>query len=79
MVFGYDTFNDKRFANNHQSGSDYRINGTTSIIRGTDANAVIYPQWLPGSSTIFQHNPIATSSLAPRSGPTAPSTTTSGA
>ena len=25
MVFGYDTFNDKRFANNHQSGSDYRI------------------------------------------------------
>ena len=29
MVFGYDTFNDKRFANNHQSGSDYRIFGTT--------------------------------------------------
>ena len=29
MVFGYDTFNDKRFANNHQSGSDYRILGTT--------------------------------------------------
>ncbi len=27
MVFGYDTFNDKRFANNHQSGSDYRISG----------------------------------------------------
>jgi outer membrane receptor protein involved in Fe transport len=63
MVFGYDTFNDKRFANNHQSGSDYRINGTTSIIRGTGADAVIYPQWLPGSSTIFQYNPIATSSL----------------
>ena len=34
MVFGYDTFNDKRFANNHQSGSDYRILGTTTIIRG---------------------------------------------
>jgi outer membrane receptor protein involved in Fe transport len=63
MVFGYDTFNDKRFANNHQSGSDYRINGTTSIIRGTGADAVIYPQWLPGSSTILQFNPIATSSL----------------
>jgi outer membrane receptor protein involved in Fe transport len=63
MVFGYDTFNDKRFANNHQSGSDYRINGTTSIIRGTGADAAIYPQWLPGSSTILQYNPIATSSL----------------
>ena len=63
MVFGYDTFNDKRFANNHQSGSDYRINGTTTIIRGTGADAVIYPQWLPGSSTILQFNPIATSSL----------------
>jgi outer membrane receptor protein involved in Fe transport len=61
MVFGYDTFNDKRFANNHQSGSDYRIVGTTSIIRGTGADAVVYPQWLPGSSTILQYNPIATS------------------
>ena len=63
MVFGYDTFNDKRFANNHQSGSDYRINGTTTIIRGTGADAVVYPQWLPGASTILQYNPIATSSL----------------
>jgi len=63
MVFGYDTFNDKRFANNHQSGSDYRINGTTSIIRGAGADSVIYPQWLPGASTILQFNPIATSSL----------------
>ncbi len=52
--FGFDTFNDKRFANNHQSGSDYRILGTTSIIRGSD----IYPRWLPGSTTI-QYNPIA--------------------
>ena len=62
MVFGYDSFNDKRFANNHQSGSDYRIVGTTSIIRGSGAEAVVYPQWLPGSSTILQFNPIATSS-----------------
>ena len=52
-IFGYDTFNDKRFANNHQSGSDYRILGTSTIIRGTD----IYPRWLPGSTTI-QYNPI---------------------
>ena len=54
MHFGYDTFNDQRFANNHQSGSDYRILGTTTIIRGTE----IYPRWLPGSTTI-QWNPIA--------------------
>jgi outer membrane receptor protein involved in Fe transport len=59
LTFGYDTFNDKRFANNHQSGSDYRINGTTSIVR----NGVIFPQWLPGPSTILQYNPIAQSSL----------------
>jgi outer membrane receptor protein involved in Fe transport len=62
MVFGYDSFNDKRFANNHQSGSDYRIVGTTSITRGVGADAVVYPQWLPGSSTILQYNPIAASS-----------------
>ena len=42
MVMGYDTFNDKRFANNHQSGSDYRIQATTTIIR----DGVIYPQLL---------------------------------
>jgi len=59
IVFGFDTFNDKRFANNHQSGSDYRIIGTTSIIR----DGVIYPQWNPGTSTVLQYNPIASSSL----------------
>ena len=59
MVFGFDSFNDKRFANNHQSGSDYRINGTTTTV----VNGVIYPQWNPGASTILQYNPIATSSL----------------
>ena len=63
LVFGFDSFNDKRFANNHQSGSDYRINGTTTTIVGTGTNAVIYPQWNPGSSTVLQYNPIATSSL----------------
>ena len=55
LLFGYDTFNDQRFANNHQSGSDYRILGTSTVIRGSD----IYPRWLPGSTTI-QWNPIAT-------------------
>jgi outer membrane receptor for ferrienterochelin and colicin len=54
FLFGFDTFNDQRLANNHQSGSDYRILGTTSIVRGSD----IFPRWLPGSTTI-QWNPIA--------------------
>ncbi|MEO8258536.1 MAG: TonB-dependent receptor [Acidobacteriota bacterium] len=53
VVFGYDTFNDKVFANNHQSGSDYRILGTTSF----PVNGVIYPQWNP-TTTILQYNPI---------------------
>jgi outer membrane receptor for ferrienterochelin and colicin len=53
MVAGYNRYNDKRFANNHQSGSDYRILGTTSIVR----DGVIYPQFLPTSTTL-QFNPI---------------------
>jgi outer membrane receptor for ferrienterochelin and colicin len=52
LVFGYDTFNDIRIAENHQSGSDFRILGTTSIIR----NGVVYPSWTP--STVIQWNPI---------------------
>ncbi len=55
MVFGYDLFNDKRFANNHQSGSDYRILGTTSII-GADNS--ITPVFLGDGTTIIQWNPI---------------------
>jgi len=55
MVFGYDLFNDERFANNHQSGSDYRVIGTTSIIA---ADGTIYPQWLPDGTTVIQWNPI---------------------
>ncbi len=55
MVFGYDLFNDKRFANNHQSGSDYRIIGTTSII-GADSS--VTPVFLPDGSTVIQWNPI---------------------
>lgn len=58
VVFGYDRFNDHRFSNNHQSGSDYRILGTGTIIRGTD----IYPVFLGSGSTIIQWNPIDLSS-----------------
>src|SRR5207248_6079426 len=59
MVFGYDTFDDKRFANNHQSGSDFRILGTTSIIQGTN----VFPQFLGDGSTIIQYNPILQGTL----------------
>lgn len=54
LVFGYDNFNDKRFANNHQSGSDYRIFGTAAIVNGTD----IFPVFLNDGTTIIQYNPI---------------------
>lgn len=57
IVFGVDSYNDHRFANNHQSGSDYRILGTSTIQRGTD----LLPVFLP-SSTIIQWNPITLSS-----------------
>ena len=62
MTFGYDLFNDKRRANNHQSGSDYRILGTSSIIQGSGTSAVIYPQFLGDGTTIIQWNPIPVSS-----------------
>ena len=54
MTFGYDNFNDKRQANNHQSGSDYRIIGTSTIIQGTS----VFPQFLANGSTVIQWNPI---------------------
>jgi outer membrane receptor protein involved in Fe transport len=54
VVFGYDLFNDKRFANNHQSGSDYRIFATTSYVSGQD----VIPEFLGDGTTIIQWNPI---------------------
>ena len=59
LVAGYDTFNDVRAADNHQSGSDYRIIGTTSILRDGD----IFPVFNnDGRSTILQWNPILVAS-----------------
>ncbi|HTM02789.1 MAG TPA: carboxypeptidase regulatory-like domain-containing protein [Vicinamibacterales bacterium] len=59
IVFGYDGYNDHRFANNHQSGSDFRILGTSTIVDG----ATIYPVFNgTNNSTIVQWNPIAMSS-----------------
>jgi outer membrane receptor for ferrienterochelin and colicin len=54
LVAGYDTFTDIRAADNHQSGSDYRILGTSAVLRGTD----IFPRLLGDGSTIIQYNPI---------------------
>ncbi|HEX6738767.1 MAG TPA: TonB-dependent receptor, partial [Vicinamibacteria bacterium] len=54
IVGGVDVFDDKRFSNNHQSGSDYRILGTTSIIRGTQ----VFPVFNNDNTTIIQWNPI---------------------
>jgi hypothetical protein len=59
MVFGYDNFDDIRNANNHQSGSDYRILGTSTYVVGTD----VYPKFLGDKTTIIQYNPIPSASL----------------
>ncbi len=53
IVFGYDYFNDNIIANTHPSGSDYRIRGTSSIVRGEQ----IFPVLLPGSTTL-DRNPL---------------------
>src|SRR6185436_13511627 len=42
LTFGYDTFDDQRLANNHQSGSDFRIITRNAI----DRNGTIYPVML---------------------------------
>jgi hypothetical protein len=58
IAAGYDGYNDRRFANNHQSGSDYRISGTNSIIRGTGLTATVFPQFLPDGHTVITWQPI---------------------
>ena len=58
LTAGYDNFNDQRLANNHQSGSDYRIYNTGTIVRGTGENAVVYPVTLGDGSAFIQWNPI---------------------
>ncbi len=59
VVFGYDTFKDVRAADNHQSGSDFRIIITNSLVNGT----TLAPQLISGNSvTYIQWNPILVSS-----------------
>jgi hypothetical protein len=40
-TFGYDLFDDMRFANNHQSGSDYRFANAPAVIEGTNVIATM--------------------------------------
>jgi len=55
IAFGYDTFDDVRIADNHQSGSDYRIIITNTLIK----NGQLFPQILnTDPNTYIQYNPI---------------------
>ena len=54
VTAGYDYFNDIRKANNHQSGSDYRITNAPAVLR----DGVLYPQFATTFSTRIQWNPI---------------------
>jgi hypothetical protein len=40
-TFGYDLFDDRRFANNHQSGSDYRFLNAPAIVEGSTVIATM--------------------------------------
>ena len=53
IVVGYDDFNGKRYANNWQSGSNYRIFGTSSMVYNND----IYPVF--GPNTFIYYTPIS--------------------
>ena len=60
FVFGYDRFNDKMLQNAYASGSDYRIQGTSSI-RSADG-ASVFPQFMPNSTQIW-YTPVKETSL----------------
>jgi outer membrane receptor protein involved in Fe transport len=58
VVFGYDTFNDRRKVNNHQTATDYRIYATTSVIDGD----TVVPVLLPDGATWIVWFPISEAS-----------------
>lgn len=58
VTFGFDSFNDHRLANNYQSQTDYRVLGTSTIIRGSD----VYPVFLSDGSTLIQWDPLTVAS-----------------
>lgn len=54
VVAGYNHFTDVREFNNYQSGSDFRVIGSSAFVR----DGQMYPRWLPGTSVYIQWNPI---------------------
>lgn len=60
LVAGVDVFEDLHQVNNHQSGNDTRIYGQSSVFQTVNgvATGVIYPVFLPGTSTYFYYQPI---------------------
>jgi carboxypeptidase family protein/TonB-dependent receptor-like protein len=59
LVFGFDSYDDIRTANNHQSGSDYRILHAGTILTGNGATeSDIFPIFLGDGTTTIQWNPI---------------------
>ena len=58
IVFGYDTFNDKRKGDNHQSGSDFQVWTTDTIVD----NGTVYPVAAGNGSTYIINYPISVAS-----------------
>lgn len=58
LSFGVDTFDDQRLANNHQSGSDFRIITHDAIMRGTDIYPVLRTDPNGTLNQYIQYNPI---------------------
>ncbi|HXW06430.1 MAG TPA: TonB-dependent receptor [Vicinamibacterales bacterium] len=54
MVFGYDTFNDRRKGDNHQSGSDFQVWTTDTIVQ----DGTVYPVAAGNGSTYIINYPI---------------------
>ncbi len=54
LVAGFDTFKEKRQNNNYQSGSSFRIRGTSAIIDGE----TIYPVWRNDRTTWIYYMPL---------------------
>jgi len=59
LAFGYDTFNDKRQGDNHQSGSDFQVWTTDTVIE----NDTVYPVIAGNGSTYIINYPISQASL----------------
>jgi Carboxypeptidase regulatory-like domain/TonB dependent receptor len=58
IVFGYDTFNDKRKGDNHQSGSDFQVWTTDTLVE----DGAVYPVARNNGSTYIINYPISLSS-----------------